>query len=98
MVSADMANIERCWNYPKVLWAEMGKGWIVLPALPAPLCPVAPEDGTGVAHVDGTGVKFRRTVKHISLGCLRVRDIDFCYYLTAQKAKSHPIQCPLESF
>jgi len=29
MVSADMANIERCWNYPKVLWAEMGKGGIV---------------------------------------------------------------------
>ena len=65
-----MANIERCCNYPKVpskltadrLWAEMGKGWIVLPALPAPLCPVAPEDGTGVAHVDGTGVKFRRTI------------------------------------
>ena len=45
MVSADMANIERCWNYPKVpskltadrpakitagkLWAEMGKDGIV---------------------------------------------------------------------
>jgi len=24
--SVDMGKVWRCWNYPKVLWAEMGKG------------------------------------------------------------------------
>jgi len=26
MVSVDMGKVWRSWNYPKVLWAEMGKG------------------------------------------------------------------------
>ena len=30
MVSVDVGKVWRCWNYPKVLWAEMGKKKMVL--------------------------------------------------------------------